>query len=129
MTDPRTVVVAVNVAGSARVGTTNPVAFSVKERLDDEDFVFVPCQHVTGIGRTNDERLFYCRAGAVELLDLSNRVAEANMLGLFCGLPGTGKSSMLWYKMLCLAQQGKRVAWFNFDRHGINNLIDPTGCR
>jgi hypothetical protein len=122
MTDPRTFAVAAIVAGSVRAGTTNPVAFSVKERLDDEDFVSVPCLHVAGIGRTNDERLFYCRAGAVELLDLSNRVAEANMLGLNFCLPGLGKLSMLSYKIICLAQQGKRLAWFNFDRYGINNL-------
>ena len=109
---------------------TNPVA-SVKER-SDADFISVPFLNMAGIGHTDDERLLYCRTGVVELLEFVDRVADGNVLGLIYGLPGTGKSSTLWYKMLGLSKQGKQIAWFHFDRNGLNEarvFLDRTGCR
>ena len=95
------------------------VPFSVEAPADGEDLISIPLLKVAGIGEVNDDRLFYRRSGVQTLLDFAaDQIARVG-LGFVDGLQGTGKSSVLWYKMLCLAYfEGKKIVWFYMDRTG-----------
>eukprot|EP00978_Attheya_sp_CCMP212_P032231 scaffold124736_cov77-Attheya_sp.AAC.1 len=97
-----------------------PVPFSVQEPADGEDFISIPLLQVAGIGEeAEDARLFYRRNDVQTLLAFVDEQIDRVGLGFVDGLPGTGKSSVLWYKMLCLAYFGsKKIMWFHMDRSG-----------
>ena len=71
-----------------------------------------------GIGTTNEPQSLYCRDGVKELIDFVTTVFDNKKLGLIDGVSGTGKSSTLWYKICCMAQQSKMIYWLHFDRVG-----------
>jgi hypothetical protein len=98
---------------------TMTVPFSLQLPAAGDDLISIPLLKVAGIGKVDDARLFYRRNGVQTLLDFAeDQIARAG-LGFVDGLPGTGKSSVLWYKMLCLAYfEGKKIAWFHMDRAG-----------
>ena len=119
-------------AAATMEDTTATTSTSAVASVEEGHIISVQNLNMAGIGHTNDERLLYCRAGVVQLLELASRVVQVGVLGLVYGLPGTGKSSTLWYKMQCLAKAKKRIAWFHFDRNGLNDarvFLDENGCR
>ena len=96
-----------------------PIQFEVQESARDNRFVSIPFLWQAGIGKTNESKCFFCRASVAPYLAFIVDRVQRNLLGLIDGLPGTGKSSLLWYKVLCLAKHhGKTFVWFHFDRHG-----------
>ena len=80
-------------------------------------FFSVPYLLAAGIGRYDKEQLFYKRDAVTELLQFIDDAI--GRCGLIDGLPGTGKSSTLWYKLLCLAKVDEAtVTWIHFNRWG-----------
>jgi hypothetical protein len=96
---------------------------------------FVPIRDLVfaGLGASNEARLFFRREAFRTLSDFCDRAMKNKQLGLIDGLPGTGKSTTLWYKMHCLAKdEDKRVVWIHFDRQGevvAHTLVTKNGCK
>jgi hypothetical protein len=80
-------------------------------------FFSVPLLKAAGIGVDDKEHIFYKRAAVSKLLKFVDDAM--GRYGYIDGLPGTGKSLTLWYKILCLAEKGATVTWIHFDRLGI----------
>lgn len=78
----------------------------------------MPHLKAAGIGETDDGRLFYKRDYVSKLLQFLDDAT--GLYGFIDGLPGTGKSSTIWYKILCLVTERKAtVTWMHFNRWGI----------
>eukprot|EP00978_Attheya_sp_CCMP212_P042161 scaffold252476_cov49-Attheya_sp.AAC.2 len=85
---------------------------------EESRFLTVPHLKAAGIGETDDGRLFYKRDSVRKLLQFLDDAT--GRYGFIDGLPGTGKSSTLWYKILCLVTEKKAtVTWMHFNRWGI----------
>jgi hypothetical protein len=97
--------------------------------------VFVPIRdlNLAGLGASNDARLFFRRKAFETLSNFCHHTIKNKQLGLIDGLPGTGKSTTLWYNMHCLAKdEDKRIIWIHFDRQGLvvaHTLITKNECK
>ncbi|KAG7355017.1 hypothetical protein IV203_004373 [Nitzschia inconspicua] len=85
--------------------------------LPDNKLISVSNLRTAGIGTTDEPQSLYCRDGVKQLIDFVTTVFNNKKLGLIDGVPGTGKSSTLWYKICCIAQD-KVMFWLHFDREG-----------
>jgi len=85
----------------------------------DGDFVQIEKLNTAGLGHTDNPLPFFRRKSFNELSDFYNRIINGCEIGLIEGLPGTGKSCTLWYKILSLSKKEKKsTLWIHFRRHG-----------
>lgn len=92
-------------------------------------FVIIPFLHRAGIGPTDNPRMFFRRSSFVKYVSFIDERVKSGFIGLIDGLPGTGKSSLLWYTLLCTVKSsGKSLAWFHFNRYGhlVNYVLVKT---
>ena len=90
---------------------------------DDERFVTISNLYKAGLSAKDEPQLFYQRTAFRELSDFIDKIVEGCHIGLIDGLPGTGKSSTLWWGLRKLTK--RRLLWINLDRQGnVNTLIE-----
>ena len=64
---------------------------------ENSNFVTIPNLLSAGISTTNDPCTFYRRQAFQNLTDFVEEIVKGNHIGLVDGLPGTGKSSTIWW--------------------------------
>jgi hypothetical protein len=86
---------------------------------DDSRFFTVSHLKTAGIGADDDAHTFYKREAVYKLVQFIDDAI--GRFGFIDGLPGTGKSTSLWYKLKCLVQSEAAcsVTWMHFDRLGL----------
>mmetsp|Transcript_31340 Transcript_31340/g.73538 ORF Transcript_31340/g.73538 Transcript_31340/m.73538 type:complete len:603 (-) Transcript_31340:170-1978(-) len=87
-------------------------------RTTEEKFVKIQNLLFAGIGTTNDPCTFYRRQAFQNLTDFVGEIVRGNHIGLVGGLPGTGKSSTIWWALLQPEYQSKNIAWIHLNRSG-----------
>eukprot|EP00977_Amphora_coffeiformis_P028795 scaffold37104_cov183-Amphora_coffeaeformis.AAC.4 len=94
-------------------------------------FVSVPKLLTAGIGVSDGPSLFYRRPAFDKLAKFVDDMIAGNHLGMVDGLPGTGKSSTLWWALQQPKHGNKVIAWLHLDRYGLisNYAIKPSSGR
>lgn len=82
------------------------------------EFASIPNLLFAGLGTTNSPRIFYRREAFTTLAVFVDKIVDGNHIGLLDGLPGTGKSSTLWWAFQQHKYRNKEVAWVHLDRTG-----------
>ena len=102
-----------------------PVATAVQHE-DDEHFVQITELFAAGLSLEENPQHFFRRSGFKLLSKFVDKIVKGCHIGLVDGLPGTGKSSTLWWK---LRQLDKRsLLWIHFDRLGaISDVVKAEG--
>ena len=75
-----------------------------------------------GLDITNEPRTFFRRPEFNELVQFVDETIEGKRIGLIEGLPGTGKSSTLWWALQQPNHKAQIVAWLHFARSGTSIL-------
>ena len=84
------------------------------------DFVEISGLLDAGISAEVEPQLFYRRDDFQSLSEFVDKIASGCHIGLVDGLPGTGKSSTLWWKLRQLVTGNKSsLLWIHMDRAGI----------
>lgn len=73
-----------------------------------------------------DKKIFYKRDGFHSLSEFVDKIVKGCHIGLIDGLPGTGKSSTLWWK---LRQHACSMVWVHMDRAGFIDTILKVSTR
>jgi hypothetical protein len=81
-------------------------------------FVSIPNLLSAGLGETDEPRTFYRREAFDTLAKFVDSTIAGNHIGLVDGLPGTGKSSTIWWALQQPKYHDKEVAWLHMDRSG-----------
>lgn len=91
-------------------------------------FVSVPNLLYAGLGLEDKPRLFYRRTAFDTLVKFVDGMIRGNHIGLIDGLPGTGKSSTLWWALQQQKYANKEVVWVHLDRSGtMTNVVKTKG--
>lgn len=93
--------------------------------LVDSKFVQIYNLVDAGIAVDQGPRWFYRRPAFDELSEFVSKMVQGGHLGLIDGLPGTGKSSTLWWK---LQQLEKKVLWIHLGRDGEVLNVVKVNC-
>jgi hypothetical protein len=105
--------------GSAALPVVNePVQQQQQQQQQSNKFVYVPNLLSAGLGHTNDPSLFYRRMAFDTLEDFVGEIVDGNHIGLVDGLPGTGKSSTIWWALQQEKFADQLVAWLHMDQSG-----------
>lgn len=84
-------------------------------------FVLIKNLRDAGIGPERTPKWFYRRPSFDKLCEFVTKMIEGGHIGLVDGLPGTGKSSTLWWK---LQELEKEFLWIHLDRNGgVRNVV------
>lgn len=93
----------------------------------DDDFASIPNLLSAGLGETNDPRTFYRREAFNTLANFVDSTIAGKHIGLVDGLPGTGKSSTIWWALQQQRYHSKAIAWLHLDRTGdITNFVKKS---
>jgi hypothetical protein len=85
---------------------------------NNNKFVSIPNLLSAGLGETDELRTFYRREAFDTLAKFVDSTIAGNNIGLVDGLPGTGKSSTIWWALQQPNYHDKEVAWLHLDRSG-----------
>lgn len=92
----------------------------------DERFVAISNLYKAGLSSEEEPQLFYQRTGFKELSQFIYQIVAGCHIGLIDGLPGTGKSSTLWWGLQKLASRS--LLWIHLDRLGnVTDVVKVQG--
>ena len=92
----------------------------------DERFVAISNLYKAGLSSEEEPQLFYQRTGFKELSQFIDQIVAGCHIGLIDGLPGTGKSSTLWWRLQMLASRS--LVWIHLDRLGnVTDVVKVQG--
>lgn len=92
-----------------------------------EKVVRIENLYEAGISVEREAKSFYRRAAFDEQCQFVEMIVKGHHIGLVDGLPGTGKSSTLWWSLRQLLEH-ESLLWVHLDRNGdVDDLVQVSG--
>jgi len=82
------------------------------------EFVSITNLLTAQLGNTDEPRTFYRREAFHTLTAFVDKIVAGSHIGLVDGLPGTGKSSTIWWALQQPKYKNLVIAWVHFNRSG-----------